>query len=74
VIVVINAIQIGEFHSSHKINRTGMCDETGTLSAMLPVCLDGTGKKPEEVSWSISRELRAGVLRAGHDKNFGAPV
>jgi len=43
---MINAIQSGEFHSPHKINRTGMCDETGAWSAIAPARPAGTGKKP----------------------------
>ena len=74
MIVVINAIQYGEFHSSHNTHRTRMCDETGALSAMLLVCPAGTGKKPEPADWLINRELRVKVPRAGHHENCGVPV
>jgi hypothetical protein len=48
VIAMINAIQSGEFYSPHKTNRTGMCDETGAWSIMVPARPAGTGKKPEK--------------------------
>jgi hypothetical protein len=74
VIAMINAIQSGEFHSPHKTNRTGMCDETGAWSAMVPARPAGTGKKPGLADWSISRGLRAKVPRAGYRESCGAPV
>jgi hypothetical protein len=74
VIAMINAIQPGVFHSPHKTNRTGMCDVTGALSAMLLVCPAWTGKKPGLADWLINRELRAKVPRAGHHENCGVPV
>jgi hypothetical protein len=74
VIAMINAIQSGEFHSPHKTNRTGMCDEAGAWCAMVLARPAGTGKNPGLADWSISCGLRAIVPRAGYRENCGAPV